>query len=107
MTGISRDIAGASEESILGLTAGINTQNFYMQHIDMNVAMILAALTGGTTTAGSGTTGEYVDPYKDQMLAYVGTLPQMRDEMASIRAMLERVIRPVGAAATYYVSARM
>ena len=107
MTGISRDIAGASEESILGLTAGINTQNFYMQHIDMNVAMILATLTGGTTTAGSGTTGEYVDPYKDQMLAYVGTLPQMRDEMASIRAMLERVIRPVGAAATYYVSARM
>lgn len=107
MTGISRDIAGASEESILGLTAGINTQNFYMQHIDMNVAMILSTLTGGTTTAGSGTTGEYVDPYKDQMLAYVGTLPQMRDEMASIRAMLERVIRPVGAAATYYVSARM
>ena len=29
-TGISRDIAGASEESITGLAAGINTQNFYM-----------------------------------------------------------------------------
>ena len=75
-TGISRDIAGASEESINGLAAGINTQNFYMQHIDMNVAAILAALTGGTTTAQSGTTGEYVDPYKDSMLRYAGSLDE-------------------------------
>lgn len=107
MTGISRSIAGASEESINGLAAGINTQNFYMQHIDANVAAILATLTGGTTTAGSGTTGEYVDPYKDEMLTYVGSLPQMRDDMASIRDMLEKVIRPNGTTATHYVAARM
>ena len=107
MTGISRSIAGASEESINGLAAGINTQNFYMQHIDANVTAILATLTGGTTTAGSGTTGEYVDPYKDEMLTYVGSLPQMRDDMASIRDMLEKVIRPNGTTATHYVAARM
>lgn len=106
-TGIARDIAGASEESINGLAAGINTQNFYMQHIDMNVAAILATLTGGSTTAGASTTGEYVDPYKDQMLLYVGSLPQMRDDMASIRTMLERVIKPNGTPATHYVSSRV
>ena len=59
-TGISRSIAGASEESITGLAAGINTQNFYMQHIDMNVALILSYLTGGTTTADASVTGKVV-----------------------------------------------
>lgn len=33
LTGISRDIASASEESINGLAAGINTQNYYMSFV--------------------------------------------------------------------------
>lgn len=102
-TGISRDLASASEESITGLAAGINTQNFYMQHIDLNVSAILATLTGGTTTAGASNTGEYVDPYKDQMLLYVGALPQMRDEMAAIRSLLDKVIKPVGTPSSHRV----
>lgn len=106
LTGIARDIQGASEESILGLAAGVNTQNYYMQHIDMNVAMILAALTGTAPVSGAPA-ASVADPYRDQMLAYVSSLPQMRDDMASIRVMLERVIRPNGSPATHYVAAKM
>lgn len=91
-TGISRDIAGATEESINGLAAGINTQNFYMQHIDANVAAILATLTGGTTTAASGTTGEYVDPYKDTMLLYAQHIPDIHETLNSILSSLNSVI---------------
>lgn len=91
-TGISRDIAGATEESINGLAAGINTQNFYMQHIDANVAAILATLTGGTTTAASGTTGEYVDPYKDTMLEYAQHIPGIHETLNSILSSLNSVI---------------
>ena len=92
LTGISRDIAGASEESINGLAAGINTQNFYMQHIDMNVTAILAALTGGTTSAQSGTTGEFVDPYKDAMLSYAQHIPDIHVSLLDILGELRSVI---------------
>ena len=95
-TGISRDIAGASEESITGLAAGINTQNFYMQHIDMNVALILSYLTGGTTTANASVTGEVVDPYKDQMLLYASHLPTLDENLASLLTEVRKVIRPRG-----------
>ncbi len=104
-TGISRDIAGASEESITGLAAGINTQNFYMSLISQNVAAILAAMTGETV---EGATGAAVpDPYKEQVLTYMGSLPQMRDDMYAIRTLLERVIKPLGTNATHYVATRM
>lgn len=95
-TGISRDYAAASEESINGLAAGVNTQNFFLQHLDMNVAAILSVLTGGASTAGASVTGEAVDPYKDQMLLYASNLPQMRDDLAAIRIALDRVIKPSG-----------
>ena len=106
-TGIKRDIANASEESITGLAAGINTQNFYMSTISENVSLILRAMTGGTSSATGGQASEYGDPYKDKMAQYVSSLPQMRDDMAAIRAMLDKVIRPNGTPATYYVAAKM
>lgn len=106
LTGISRDLAGASEESINGLAAGINTQNFYMSLISQNVAAIYAAMTG-VPAEGSAGTPEVVDPYKEQMLMYVSTLPQMRDDMYAIRSMLEKVVKPNGTSATHYVSVRM
>lgn len=104
-TGISRDIAGASEESITGLAAGINTQNFYMSLISQNVAAILAAMTGETVEGATGAT--VPDPYKEQVLTYMGSLPQMRDDMYAIRTLLERVIKPLGTNATHYVATRM
>ena len=107
-TGISRDFAGASEESILGLSAAVNTANFYISHVPAiaeNVAAIRGALVGDTpanvrTTASEGPT------YEDQMLGLVGSIPQMRDDMAAMRSMLERVIKPVGVSATHYVAVR-
>lgn len=106
-TGISRNIANASEESINGLAAGINTQNFYMQHIDMNVAAILATLTGGASSAGASQSGEYVDPYKDQMLLYAGHIPTIDQNLASLLSEVRKVIKPRGTTATHYVAVNM
>lgn len=106
-TGISRNIANASEESINGLAAGINTQNFYMQHIDMNVAAILATLTGGASSAGASQSGEYVDPYKDQMLLYAGHIPTIDQNLASLLSEVRKVVKPRGTTATHYVAVNM
>ena len=106
-TGISRNIAGATEESINGLAAGINTQNFYISHIDNNVASILAALTGGAsiaTPASGALLAEEVDPFKDTMLSYASAIPVMRDDMSAIRSMLDKVVKPAGVKATHYVA---
>lgn len=103
-TGISRDIASASEESITGLAAGINTQNFYMSLISQNVALILAAMTGESVEGVAGASAP--DQYKTTMLEYVSAVPQIRDDMYAIRSMLEKVIRPNGTTATHYVATR-
>ena len=100
-TGISRDIASASEESITGLAAGINTQNFYMQHIDQNVALILSALTGGTTTGQASVTGQVADPYKDEMLKKVSCLPTIDENLAALLTEVRRVIKPRNARPDY------
>lgn len=58
MTGISREIAGASEESINGLAAMMNTQNYYasrLPSIDVNVARICAMMEGGGSGANAAT----------------------------------------------------
>ena len=52
LTGISKDIATASEESILGLAAGINTQNFYISQVPPKLDTIIAILQGGAMPAG-------------------------------------------------------
>lgn len=62
----------------------------------MNVAAILATLTGGTTSAGSGVSGEYTDPYKDQMLLYASNLPQMQSDLAAVRIAVDRVVKAMG-----------
>lgn len=107
LTGISRNIATASEESILGLAAGINTQNFYISHIDQNVAAILATLTGTSAETAAGTQEAASDPYRNQILTYASSIPGIRDDMAAIRSMLDRVIKPKGVSATAYVAVNM
>lgn len=47
LTGISRDIAQASEESINGLAAGINTQNYYIAQQLTEVVAIRTLLESG------------------------------------------------------------
>lgn len=109
-TGISRDIAGASEESILGLAAAVNTANFYISHvptISENVAAIREALTGEASPGrrNVATRGDIEGPtYEDQMLTYAASIPLMRDDTATIRSLLQRVIKTDGA--TSYVVIR-
>ncbi len=52
LTGISKDLATASEESILGLAAGINTQNFYISQVPPKLDTIIAILQGGNSMGG-------------------------------------------------------
>ena len=56
LTGISRDIATASEESILGLAAGINRQSFYISQVPPKLDVIIGLLQGGNLTQGSAIT---------------------------------------------------
>ena len=105
-TGISRDIAGASEESILGLAAAVNTANFYISHVPAiaeNVAAIRGALVGDTpanvrTTASEGPT------YEDQMLGLMGRMPTIEQHLADLLTEFRRVVRSSGG--SFYVAIR-
>lgn len=105
-TGISRDFAGASEESILGLSAAVNTANFYISHVPAiaeNVAAIRGALVGDTpanvrTTASEGPT------YEDQMLGLVGRMPTIEQHLADLLTEFRRVVRSSGG--SFYVAIR-
>ena len=80
LTGISRNVANASEESILGLAAGINTQNYYMSYvptISENVSSILTILGGAPAVGKSSAGTPQTVPYEDQMLEYAsGATPR-------------------------------
>lgn len=105
-TGISRNIASASEESILALTAGINTQNFYMSYTPLiydQVAAIAAAMTGGVdpklSTAGAEA--------PDMTQQYLSVLPSIDQNVADIKSMLKSVVSPNNTkSATHYVAVK-
>lgn len=115
LTGISKDIATASEESILGLTSGINTQNYYMSHIDATVSQMLAIMQGGSTDFTTGESMTNLITVQNQHLAYLPTIAQntadivARAERAAvacenIASNLDRVIKPVGVKGSYQVN---
>lgn len=115
-TGISRDIASASEESINGLAAGINTQNFYISQIHTNVALIAQSMLNGGTVKPTG--GISVQELITLQNTYLSTLPAIeantaatvvRCERAALACenmsnQLSKVIRPIGTKAVYSVS---
>lgn len=114
LTGISKDIATASEESILGLAAGINTQNFYISQIHANVAAILAKM-GGTPSASGGVDVKALVEIQNQHLAYLPVIAQhtadilVRCERAataceSMSRNIGRVIVPKGSQSSHQVS---
>lgn len=100
MSGISKDIASASEESILGLAAGINTQNYYMSFvptISQNVASILTLMGGsaasgeaGTVLPGAATT------FGDEI--FRGQMSRIDENISEIKYLLKSVITPKQAA---------
>lgn len=114
LTGIGKDIASASEESILGLTAGINTQNFYISQIHANVAAILAKI-GGTPSVPGGVDVKALVELQNQHLAYLPVIAQhtadilVRCERAataceSMSRNIGRVIVPKGSQSSHQVS---
>lgn len=105
-TGISRDIAGASEESINGLAAGINTQNFYMSFMPLiheNVAQILTLISGGNTVTPTTQTGIEGMPSVQKMV--YDHLPYIDANINTMLQILKSVVSPKSAStATHYVS---
>lgn len=105
--GVAHEVATASEESILALAAGINTQNFYMASINANVQQIVTMLSGGAArdvapqsapaAAGALSVQELMNTH----------LPSIRYDIAEIRSMLSDVIKSAGAPATKYVATKM
>ena len=76
MSGISRDIAGASEESINGLAAGINTQNFYIAQINANVAVIAQKYMSGTATEANATPAIDITALTNQAMSHLQGINQ-------------------------------
>lgn len=115
LTGISRDIASASEESILGLAAGINTQNFYISQVPPKLDIIIALLQGGGVQAGSGVNVQDLITIQNQHLSHLPSIAQhTADTVAECKQIvvetrrtadaLERVIKPRGTQATHAVN---
>lgn len=114
LTGISKDIATASaEKSILGLAAGINTQNFYISQVPTKLDTIIGLLRGdGAMPQGSAITLQDVMIAQNQYLSHLPTIAQHTAEtVAECRAIvaetrrtadaLDRVIKPKGTQTTY------
>lgn len=105
LTGISKSIATASEESILGLAAGINTQNFYMQQIHLSVMQIKDILTAGAAADGKPTaiTTENIPYYRSEM--FQTHMTEMHDDIRSLTAAVRSVITPKTASVNTHVVA--
>jgi hypothetical protein len=111
LTGISKDIASASEESILGLAAGINTQNFYISQIHANVALITQWVQSGGMESNGVSISDLVN-MQNQHLSYLPniasntaeTLAECRSILSETRRVadnLDRVIKPRDVKSSY------
>lgn len=92
-SGIAKDIAGASEQSINGLAAGINTQNYYMSYmptISADVALIRAALVGEVPASAAPSTPGVESQFGDEI--FRGQMNRLDVNIAEIRNMLSSVI---------------
>lgn len=95
LKGISKEIAGASEESILALAAGINTQNFYMSYmptISENVSAILAAMTGGVNPTASVLTNENGDIIPSVQQMVYDHLPNVDNNISEMLRLFRSVV---------------
>ena len=105
-TGIKRNIANATEESINGLTQAMNVNNFYMSHIPglaANVAQILAIMTGGT--AENPATGASYQLNSDLVLQYMSALPTIDQNISELLRTVKSVISDKNSASNINVVA--
>lgn len=112
MTGISRDIATASEESILGLSAGIHNQNFYISQVPTKLDTIIGLLRGENAMQGSAITLQDLVTIQNQHLSHLPSIAQhTADTVAECKQIvaetrrtadaLDRVIKPKGTQTTH------
>lgn len=120
LSGISRDISSASEESINGLAAGINTQNFYISQQLEEVRRIRTIIEAGLGSASLPTTGNAVD-YMTMHTEAMGQLTAINQHTAEAVsecckialqcseevALLRKVIIPKGGSAAFGVKVYM
>ena len=118
LKGISREIATASEESILGLAAGINTQNYYISYVPMihsEVQIIRSLLQGGAQVQQGGFDMQSLITIQNQHLSHLPNIAANTAEtvarceraaMACERVAdnLDRVIKPRGVQSTHVVN---
>ena len=121
LTGISRDIASASEESINGLAAGINTQNYYMSYVPQiaeHVAAMRAILEGGGAPIQSGQGVTDLITLQNQSLTHLQAINQHTAETVTecrriaerCTAMAEdihRVVVPKGTKGNYAIQTQV
>ena len=101
--GISKEIAGASEESVLALAAGINTQNFYMSYmptISENVSQILAAMTGTFSPTSPVETTENGDVMPSVQKMVYDYLPTIDQRLMNIESLFKSVVTPKSGTST-------
>ena len=107
LTGIAKDIQGASEESILGLAAGVNTQNFYLQQINTNVGLLVNAVTGASAVAPAPTFGAIPenDPMREHVSSINTNVSLIASRVESLESTLKKVVYPNGVnSTTHYVA---
>ena len=114
LTGISKDIATASEESILGLAAGINTQNFYISQIHAAVLRMEMLMQD----SGSGVNIQDLINLQNQHLSHLpniaastaGTLTECQNILSRVTEIadnLNRVVAPRGSQSTHQINATL
>ncbi|MCM1216510.1 MAG: tape measure protein [Alistipes sp.] len=121
LTGISRDIAGASEESINGVAAGINTANYYISYVPQiaqNVAAMRAIMEGNYTPVQSGPGVADIMALQNQSLTHLQAIDRHTAETVTecqkiaerCTAMAEdihRVVVPKGTKGSYAVQTQI
>lgn len=99
-TGIAHDIATASEESINGLAAGINTQNFYiaqqLQEVQRIRAIVEAGLQGSSKPSDSSNLLLMQEQAMNHYAAIEANTAATVARLDSVVRMLEGVITPRG-----------
>ncbi len=87
-TGIKRDIAGASEESINGLAAHMNTVEYYVSEVPgmaANIAAMRALMEGGSTMSIPTATAGWTDWQQQAMDAYTAIQRNTADTVVECR----------------------
>lgn len=108
-TGIAKSVSSASSEEINANTAALNVQNFYMSHIDENVAIIARMMQSGESKTENG----WTDWQRQAMDSYLAIQKNTADTVVECRRAataceeatrrLDRAMRTKGATSGFNV----